>query len=206
MHTIKITVGESHSTMEGLVEQMRQVQGSLEGIKSISEQTNLLALNASIEAARAGENGKGFAVVAEEIRKLSEDSNKIAEDIHHLIHQLIEVPKKAIGRSTSGKEAVDRGEGSMESLNQHFTGVEKKIKESDQVLNRESQRLDKVNLEFKEAEESISDIAAVLEENSAHFEEISSKVDLQKQTTHEINEEMEKIDTIGKGLSAIVKA
>jgi len=205
MDTINSTVGESHTAMEGLSDQMGKVQGSLEGIKSIAEQTNLLALNASIEAARAGEEGKGFAVVAEEIRKLSEDSNKIAEEIYELINQLIEVSRKAMEGSVSGKEAVGQGEESMILLNRHFTGVEEKITESEQVVTEESTRLYKVNREFQVVEESISDIAAVLEENSAHFQEISSKVDVQNQTTHEINEEMKKIDAIGKDLSRTMR-
>ena len=66
----------------------QELVGLITMIKDIADQTNLLALNASIEAARAGEHGRGFAVVADEIRKLSEKSNKAADEIDKAINQM----------------------------------------------------------------------------------------------------------------------
>lgn len=88
---VESTVQNSARSME-LVEKMDEMSTQVEGILglvnevgSIAKQTNLLALNAAIEAARAGEAGRGFAVVADEVRNLSDKTNKFSSQIRGLV-------------------------------------------------------------------------------------------------------------------------
>lgn len=67
--------------IDDMVDQMEVIFTLLSDVRGIANQTNLLALNAAIEAARAGEAGRGFAVVASEVRKLSQQSSSLSEQI-----------------------------------------------------------------------------------------------------------------------------
>ncbi len=64
--------------LDGVLEELKSVEGSVAGIDKINKRTSLLALNAKIEAARAGEAGRGFSVVADEVRELAMAVNQLA--------------------------------------------------------------------------------------------------------------------------------
>lgn len=74
-------IKETMEFSEQTESKIREIDGIIQTIKSISTQSNLLALNATIEAARAGDAGKGFSVVAKEMGKLSGLSKESAEKV-----------------------------------------------------------------------------------------------------------------------------
>ncbi|MDF1567509.1 MAG: methyl-accepting chemotaxis protein [Spirochaetaceae bacterium] len=75
----------------------RQVENHTTSIQDIAERTGILSINASIEAARAGSAGKGFTVIAQEVRKLSDTTSEITDQIGSVI--------KDFGRAVSRSSA-----------------------------------------------------------------------------------------------------
>lgn len=76
------------------LELIEQITQKINIVNDIARQTRFLSLNAAVEAARAGEHGKGFAVVAEEIKKLSENSRKAADEIIKLSKETVSSTEK----------------------------------------------------------------------------------------------------------------
>lgn len=106
MEEIAASAGEINHTGVKLAESIETVRNNAASIaeitqftKDVAEQTKMLGLNAAIEAARAGEHGRGFGVVAEEIRNLSDESKKTADQIGKQIMEIEEKVKEAVSIS-----------------------------------------------------------------------------------------------------------
>lgn len=69
------------SSVEDLTGSIDDIERVIKMIGAIAAQTNLLALNATIEAARAGAAGAGFRVVANEVKQLSDQTQRAASEI-----------------------------------------------------------------------------------------------------------------------------
>lgn len=94
----------------GLITQLSaataEIVGIVDTISAVARQTNLLALNATIEAARAGEAGRGFAVVANEVKSLSTETARAADDIRQRIDRLRETAQASTHAVTEVVEVV----------------------------------------------------------------------------------------------------
>ena len=101
----------SHEPVERMNEHAEEFQNQFsavgkasERLRNLSQHIRLLAINASVEAARAGDAGKGFMVVAEEVRHLSENSERdlseidsaisgVSDNLNQLLSNIAEVGK-----------------------------------------------------------------------------------------------------------------
>ncbi len=86
---------------------IREIAEKISSITEIASKIDLLAINASIEAARAGEAGKGFSVVAQEIRKLSDSTQKVTAQINELTEKSVELSQNTYEDTNKVFEKVE---------------------------------------------------------------------------------------------------
>lgn len=166
VNSINETAQSMRNQVKTFVETAQNVANNITGISSIAEQTNLLALNASIEAARAGEAGKGFAVVAEEIRKLSDGTKELLDNMTSLLNSFE-------GASVKTNEEVEATTNGIEEVKRKIQEINVNIQESKsqselletqiQSINMYASKITKALIANKEGTGSASNLQGVIE-------------------------------------------
>ena len=169
--SINRTNGTVMSTMEQLQDKMKEMEGIIATISSISKQTNLLSLNASIESARAGEAGKGFAVVSGQIRTLAEETKNSTEDIRVIIDDLSAKANDAADTVRSSLESVGRQNELIESTSQDFHEISKSFSNLSDGIREISSMISKLEEVNRTFVDNISQLSATSQETTANSEQ-----------------------------------
>lgn len=128
MKLMEQNIGIQQQKISELVNEVEKVQKStatisnfVNTVNAVAGRTGLLAMNASIEAAHAGTSGKGFSVIAQEIRKLSDETNKNAHNIEEELNQVVDLVTIA---ADTAKNCIEYTNSSTQSLNLTMDGIE----------------------------------------------------------------------------------
>lgn len=184
-------------------ESSKRISNFVGNIKGISNQTNLLALNASIEAARAGEAGKGFSVVAQEIRKLSEETEKAVLQIENIVKEIIEGVEQANGSMGKCLSKIDNAQvvvkesfGLVSDIDGILNNIERAI---GNLKNFSTQQLNSSN----NIGEAVRTIALSVEKTYGIMVESMKMIELQEGKNKHILEFCNKLSDTGDSIQCI---
>ena len=137
IQVIERVVQDFHGTTRTLLQLGADIAKILDYIGEHTQQTNLLALNAAI-IANQGEAGdgqaRGFSVVADEIKLLSEQTNRSTQEIQLIIGTLQAEIRKAYQQVELGLDAVRDGADSVAQSEVALQAILESVSETDSVV------------------------------------------------------------------------
>jgi methyl-accepting chemotaxis protein len=155
-------------------------------LRDVADQTHMLALNAAIAAARAGDEGKGFAVVAEEIRKLAEQSGRVANDAATVVSGFAQEVTRAEDEMVRGHDVV----GDVESLASSALRALDTISEGSEAAMGWTQRIAETTHEQEAAVASLREhmdrIAGISRRNQGGAQQAATSADDQARALGEL--------------------
>ena len=113
-----VNIEEGTKALQMTVEKISSIQNELSAINEIGKSINMIALNASIEASRAGKYGKGFAVVAVEIRKLANQTLKVAGSITDIATEIFSHSQSTVNKMDKVVPEIKKIETTADIMNE----------------------------------------------------------------------------------------
>lgn len=213
MKLMEENINIQQTKISELVKEVERVQEStaiisnfVSTVNAVAGRTGLLAMNASIEAAHAGVLGKGFSVIAQEIRKLSDETNKNAHNIEEELTQIIELVTNA---SATAKDCIEYANSSTTNLSSTIEGIEEillgigKISLAiEDVLNSLRNVVDKSSTSDTLVEESV----AKIQDEGIAIESISEFAAVIKERVQNMSSQIATVETALSSVQEIAKS
>lgn len=183
---IKISIENTLNVAKILNEKSDELDNIFKILSDISEKTNLLALNASIEAARVGDVGMGFVVVANEIKKLSENTNKSLDQVGSITNEFKDKINKV-------EKLMTNNNGKVLESNNMLNTVSDRVEDMMIVLNTSVENIKDINMS---TEILLTEVNSVVDFNSNIYETTKDTINKFKTVSEEIKQNVNLIEEI----------
>ncbi|WP_411968197.1 methyl-accepting chemotaxis protein [Haloferax sp. YSSS75] len=202
--TIESEATDAVDRVEGLGDQIGEINEIVQLITDIAEQTNLLALNASIEAARAGEAGEGFAVVADEIKALANEAADATEEVEARIDEIQDRADGTVEDMQSMQESVETGSETIGEAIEMFDDISEAIREAEHGVAEISEATENQAVSTEEVVSMVDDVSSVSEQTTAEASTVSAATEEQTAALNEVSANIQQVSASAQSLKQLV--
>ncbi|MCX8132036.1 MAG: methyl-accepting chemotaxis protein [Clostridia bacterium] len=211
-------VEEAEAVIRKVTETVQQIAGTISALEAssdkigditntitdIASRTNLLALNAAIEAARAGQQGKGFTVLADEIRKLSDGSNKAAGEIKEQIKGIQGKIQLAVDRMDEGVQGVEEGVVKINKVKENILEIIDSIRFVVDSIKSTAEASTRQSSSTEELVKVVGNIAKAASETATTGKNIDKNLEEQAKVIKDMEAISRKLDEASEKLSGVL--
>ncbi|WP_135827807.1 methyl-accepting chemotaxis protein [Halorussus halobius] len=190
--------------VEGLEDQIKEINEIVGLITEIAEQTNLLALNASIEAARAGEAGEGFAVVADEIKQLASEAGDATDEVEELIDEIQDSADDTVGDMRSMQRRVETGSETIEDAIDMFDDIADVAEEAEHGVEEISDAADDQAVSTEQVVAMVDEVSSVSQQTAAEASTVSSATEEQTAAINDVSRNVKTVSESARTLKELV--
>lgn len=164
--------------VEVTTQKIAEIDTFVAEINKISIQTRILALNAMIEAARAGEYAAGFSIVADEVKRMADRTDQMADHIKSVAGDSVNMMEKL---RTEMKAKITESLEGLETIKKDYSDTFNILKTG---IDHISEAIKVVTLNYQEIANDIKGVIVTLQ-----YQDISTQ----------------KLDTVSSDLSSLIK-
>lgn len=205
MDEIRDVTEQAVEEINSLHQSSEEIGQIIEVITDIANQTNLLSLNAEIEAARAGEHGRGFAVVAGEVRKLAEQSERSADQIVKLIHNIQDHTTRTAKVMSKGSDEVKTGTETINEADRTFEKIVAMIQNVADKTQDVSAAVEEISSSSQQIVASSEQTAGIAKESAVKTQNVATTSDSQRSAMERVSDYAQSLKQFATELSQSVE-
>ncbi|MGP1588211.1 MAG: methyl-accepting chemotaxis protein [Treponemataceae bacterium] len=193
------------SDVNRVQESSKRIAAFVQTVDSIAGQTNLLAMNASIEAAHAGNAGKGFGVIAQEIRKLSNETTKNANQISDTLKENSEVVQESTKSVAEFAKSTESSTIEIKKTVDSMEEILRGINEMDIATKDVMKALQKIVLSASDNASAINSVTDRISDQNKDLAEIQGTADFLQKNADQISNMLKTITGAINEIQAIAR-